>query len=291
MKRAPLRHAAEYALFWPLAASLSRLPPRAARQLGRSFGALLGALPTSWKRTARRNLRLALPERSDHAAILRASFRHTGGAFLEALPLLRLSAPELCQRIHWEGYEHLVAAEARGRGVLVLSAHFGCWEVVPLALAATSRPLAAVGRPLDNPYVDRWLQRLRTRFGNRSLPKRGAVREMFRILERGERLGLLLDQRVRPQEGIEVPFFGHPAWTSPLAARLALRTGTAIVGVASYPEPRGRFRIVFRPPIVAEGPDTPQATDELTRALLAQDEATIRERPELWFWFHDRWKR
>jgi KDO2-lipid IV(A) lauroyltransferase len=293
VKQAPLRHWLEYAGFLPLATALSFLGVGQARALGRLIGVLVALLPTAWKRVARSNLQRAFPEKcpEEQRQILQGAFRHIGGAFFEIFPLARLSASDLCERISWEGYEHLLAAERAGRGVIVLSAHFGCWEVVPLALGATSRPLASVGRPLDNPWVDRWLQRLRTRFGNRSLPKRGAIREMFRTLERGERLGLLLDQRVRPSEGIEVPFFGHPAWTSSLVARLALRTGAAVVGVASYPEPRGRFRIRFEPPLTACGPDNPKSTLEFTQTLLEQDERTIRGQPELWFWFHDRWKR
>ncbi len=292
MKRAPFRHAFEYAAFLPLAASVSRLGIGPSRCIGRALGSAVAMLPSSWKQTALHNLERVFPELPipERMRMARAAFRHFGATFLETLPMLRLDAVDLCQRVTWEGFEHLQAAESRELGVIILSAHFGCWEVVPLALAATSRPLASVGRPLDNPHVNRWVQRLRTRFGNRSLPKRGAVREMLRILERGERLGFLLDQRVRPAEGIQVPFFGHPAWTSPLVARLALRTGTPVVSVAAYPEARGRFRIRFRPPMIAGGTDNAETVLEFTRALLAQDEATIREQPELWFWFHERWK-
>ena len=123
------------------------------------------------------------------------------------------------------GLERLAEADERGRGVIVLSAHFGNWEIVPPMVALARGPMASVGRPADNPYVDREIQALRTRFGNRSLDKRGAVREMFRVLREPGRLGLLIDQRVRAEEAIDVPFFGRPALTSPIVARLEQVTG------------------------------------------------------------------
>jgi KDO2-lipid IV(A) lauroyltransferase len=99
--------------------------------------------------------------------------------------------------------------------------------------------MAAVGRAVDNPHVDRHVQSMRTRFGNPSLANRGAVREMFRVLQGNGRLGLLIDQRVRAEEALDLPFFGRPALTSPIVARLSLKTGAPILPVAGYHEPGG----------------------------------------------------
>jgi KDO2-lipid IV(A) lauroyltransferase len=123
------------------------------------------------------------------------------------------------------------------------------------------------------------------------LEKRGAVREMFRILRRGGVLGLLLDQRVRAEEAIEVPFFGRPAWTSPIVARLAQKTGAAIVPVFADHAPGGRYRIEFLEPILAGPLDDDASTLELTRRCVALYEIVIRRAPERWLWLHDRWKR
>jgi KDO2-lipid IV(A) lauroyltransferase len=150
--------------------------------------------------------------------------------------------------------------------------------------------MAAVGRPIDNPHVDRLVQGIRTRFGNRSLGKRGAVREMFRVLQAGGRLGLLIDQRVRAEEAIDLPFFGRHALTSPIVARLSLKTGAPILPVAGYHEPEGRWRIVWDPPIWPEGDDDEPTTRALTLRCLEAGERQIRAHPEQWLWLHDRWK-
>ena len=103
-----------------------------------------------------------------------------------------------------------------------------------------------------------------------------------------------LDQRVQPQEGIEVPFFGRPALTSPVLARLSLRTGAPVLPVALYPEPRGRYRFVAHPPIFAPAPSNTAKGDEaaleLTRRYLEVAEQDIRRHPEQWLWMHRRWE-
>ncbi len=292
MKNAPLRHALEYALAAPFVALLGALPHGASRRLGAALGAAAGALDRRRRGIARENLARALPELSAAARerILDACFRHFGASFCDALSARRFDAPELCRRVTWEGFEHLLEAERAGHGVIVLAAHFGNWEVVPAAVAATHGPMAAVGRPIDNPRIDRLVQGMRTRFGNRSLAKRGAVREMFRVLGQGGRLGLLIDQRVRREEAIDVPFFGRPALTSPIVARLALKTGAPVLPVAGYHEPEGRYRVAFDPPLWPEGEDDPETTFAFTRRCLEASEALIRRHPEQWLWLHDRWK-
>ena len=179
----------------------------------------------------------------------------------------------------------------RGKGTIVLGSHFGNWEVVPAAIALTVGPMSSVGRRADNPHFDRVIQRLRTRYGNRSLDKRGAVREMFRLLEKGGRLGLLVDQRVRAEEGADVPFFDRPASTSPIVARLSQRTGAPVVLVFGEELPGGRYRVEALPPIAAPQADAESDEVALTRSYLAVLEERARQRPELWLWLHDRWKR
>ena len=150
-------------------------------------------------------------------------------------------------------------------------------------------PSHAISRPADNPYLDRKTRWLRERFGVITVDRRGAGRKALRALANGERVWILADQRVHPREGIALPFFGRPATTSTLAARLALRFTTPAVPIFCYPEPRGRFRIVVRPAIHPEGSGR-EAAASLTARYVAATEAEIRRAPELWLWMHDRWR-
>jgi Kdo2-lipid IVA lauroyltransferase/acyltransferase len=299
MKDAPVRHAVEAAAVRALRGALQALPHGASRALGRGLGALGWHLDRRHRRVALDNLALALPElpAAERRRIARACFRHFGATLLDALSAYRFDLVELCRRTTLEGWDHLLAARRRSspRGVFVMTAHFGVWEQAAHALGAWGgAPLAVVGRPLDNPRLDRDLAALRGRSGNRMLSKRGAVRGMIRALDAGETVALLIDQRVQPKEGLELPFFGRPAWTTPVLARLSLRHGVPVVPGFGSPEPGGRYRIRLLPPIdpppVGDRADEEAAVRDLTARYLAVMEAEIRRRPELWLWMHRRWR-
>jgi len=293
VKRAPLRHGLEHALFLPFQGLIRALPHAASRALGARLGALAHAADRRRRRIADENLRHALPE-LDAAArsrLVAACFRHFGAAFADTLSAGRFTLSDYCHRGEVHGLDHLAEAEAAGRGVIVLSAHFGNWEAAPFYVAIAAGPLVVVGRAADNPHFDRVVRELRCRFGNQMLDKRGAVREMFRRLRERGRIGLLIDQRVRPEEAIDVPFFGRPAWTSPIVARLALKTGAPILPLFGDHLPGGRYRIDVLPPIVPAGRDDAATTLELTRRCLEVCEQVVRRAPERWLWLHRRWKR
>ena len=130
-----------------------------------------------------------------------------------------------------------------------MSAHLGSWEMAAHPVGLYAEPMHVIGRPLDNPWLDRHLGSQRTRFGNATIPKRGAARGSLRVLRQGGIVGILIDQRVRPEEGILVPFFGHPALTSPLLGRLAIKTGAPIVPLFGHLAPHGTYRVEFEAPI------------------------------------------
>lgn len=294
MKQAPVLHAVEYGAFLSFKGVVRALPHRAARRLGRHLGTLAWWLDARHRRVARENLALALPElpAARREAIARECFRHLGSALADAVSSTRLDLVELCRRLTLQGWEHVHEAEGHGRGVFFLSAHLGFWEIAAYPPGIYGGPLHVVGRPLDNPHLDRELERLRGRFGNQAIPKRGAARGTLKAIRGRGRVGILLDQRVQPGEGIDVPFFGKPARTSPLLARLSLRTGAPVVPIFAYPEGAGEYRFVARPPLL---PPTREADEAavaaLTRRYLEVTEAEIRRHPEQWMWMHRRWKR
>ena len=291
MKNAPVRHALEYGAYSALRGLLRALPHAASRALGADLGGLAFHLDRRRRAIADENLAAAFPRLDDRErrAIVRSCFRHFGASFADALSALRFDPVELCQRVTLEGWHHFEEGERAGHGLLVMGAHLGNWEIVPPAIATWRGPMAAVGRAADNPHFNREIQRLRTRFGNRSLDKRGSVREMYRVLQEGGRLGLLIDQRVRANEAIDVPFFGRPALTSPILARLSLKTGAPVVAAFGWHLPGGRYRIEARPPIFPEGRGE-EAVLTLTRRYLAVVEDAVAPAPEQWLWLHRRWK-
>jgi KDO2-lipid IV(A) lauroyltransferase len=294
MKNAPTLHALEYGAFLALKGALRALPHRAARPLGRAVGGLGWAVDARHRRVAERNLAIAFPAMAadERRRTARECFRHFGAVLCDTVSAARFDAVGLCARWSIEGWENLQAAEDEGRGVLIMSAHLGHWEIAAQPVGLYRGDFHVVGRPADNPWLSRELERTRERFGNRALDKRGAARAMLRVLQGRGRLGILIDQRVRLQEGIRVPFFGRDAVTTPVLAKLSLRTGAPVVPIFGFMEPAGRWRVVFRPPIepAREGLDDDDAVLALTRRYLAAVEDEVRARPAQWLWLHDRWR-
>jgi KDO2-lipid IV(A) lauroyltransferase len=296
MKNAPLRHALEYSIYRALSASLRALPHAQARRWGRGLGRLAHALDARHRRVARKNLALAFPEWSEaeRRRAARECFAHFGGSFCDAVSSLRLDRVSYCRGLETAGWEHFDEAAAAGHGVIVMSAHVGYWEVVGAVVGLYRGNFHAVGRPADNPHLDREMRRLRQRFDNHLIDKRGAARVMLRALQRHETIGILIDQRVLPREGIATPFFGRPSWTSPVLAKLSMRTGAPVVPTYAYGRPDGGYRCEFQAPIHPSSVDGKGGEEErvaaLTASYLSNVESEIRRQPEQWLWLHDRWK-
>jgi len=288
-----LRHRAELALFLAVRGLVQALPLSAARGFGAALGALIGALGIR-RQTVARNLSLVFPALSEQQRrrIAQRCYRHFGAMTCDTIALSRLDAVGLCKRLTLVGWERLAEAESHGRGLLVLSAHLGNWEVAARPVGLYRGPFHVVVRPFNNPLVYRYMERERERFGERQIAKRGAAKQLFRVLREGGKAGVVMDQRVRPGQGIVLPFLGHPALVTPLPASVALRTGAPAVTIVAWPEPGGRYRVEIGEPIVpaADGNHGDEAVAALTSRYLAALEADIRRRPEQWLWMHRRWR-
>lgn len=243
------------------------------------------------------NLGLAFPEKSEEwrADVLERSYAQIGAHVAEVSRLPRISAGRIRRRVAYQenlGVEHYRAAHEEGRGVLFVTAHVSSWEMLPLAHAVLEHPLSFVVRPLENPWLDQWLSRIRSRFGNRVIPKRGSLRETLRTLRGGEDVGLLIDQNVQEKDGVYARFFGRSACTTAAAALLAMKTGAPVIPGFILPgDLRGRYRIRFYPPLHAEISGS-RADDVIcnTTRFNSFIEAVIREYPHCWLWGHRRFR-
>ena len=296
MKHAPVLHRLEYGAYMALKGVVRALPHAAARPLGAALGRLVHALDRRRRAVAEANLGLAFPELppAERRLLVAACFRHFGAALCDLVSSDRFDAVELCRRFSYQGWEHLDRAERGGRGVYLLGAHHGYWEISGRPIGLYRGVIHTVARPADNPYLDRELSRLRQRLGYAVIHKRGAARRMLQVVRAGGRVGILPDQRVQEREGILVPFFGHPAMTTPVLARLSRRDGAPVVPVFAYPAPGGCYRLLILPAILpdaAAGDDEEAAVAALTRRYLEVIEGEIREHPHMWLWMHRRWAR
>ncbi len=292
--RSPLRNRVEYLAYRVAAGAVRALGPRSASRLGAALGLVFHLASSRRRRIADANLALAYPElgTSERRALGREVARHFGRAALETLWLQRIPVGDLERATHVEGEEHLRAALERGRGVILLSAHIGVWEVAALI---TGRRLPEgvmlVHRPLDNPLLEAELARLRARFGNRLVGKHRIQGELKRELAGGGVIGILLDQRPPEKLAVEVPFFGQPTPTNSALALLARATTAPIVPVWGLWDAPGRYTVRFEEPLLVGRLDEQERTTAaITARCTARIEGVIRERPEQWLWFHDRWR-
>ena len=239
-----------------------------------------------------RNLRSAYPEKSEAEiqAILMGMWNNLGRVMAEYAHLdsLRWDGPS--PRVTLSGTEHLEDAKARGKGMLFVSGHFANWEVMPSVAREYGFSGGSVVRPPNNPYVSRWMERLRARNGLQEQIPKGAqgTRRTFSLLRRGDVICLLVDQRT--SEGIQVPFFGRPAFTTPAPAALALKLGAVIVPVSIERVNGARFHLRVFPIIEPPNTGDPERDMiELTAAMTRFIEERVRERPSEWLWIHKRW--
>lgn len=292
--RSALRNRVEYVAFRMARGLAGLLSPAGLARVGDALGNLYSLTGGRRRQIIDFNLRLAYPDASaaERRHLARAVTRHFARSALDAIRIQRLEPQELLAAVDITGLEHLRGAVARGRGAFFLTAHIGSWEVAALVTGLELEAgLAVVNRPLDNPLLEIELDRLRRLYGNHVFGKHAIAREMLTQLKRGGGVGILIDQRVREDQGIQVPFFGHPAWTHPVLARVARKTGAPVVPTFALRERPGRYSLRYEAPILidelaeAEREDVP-----LTARFMAVLESAIRERPEQWLWYHDRWK-
>ena len=293
-KHGKLQSLIEYASARTVLAALGSLPLSAAMKVGQAMGSVAYASASRLRRTGERNLEMAFPEKSEaeRNRILRACFGSLGRELGVFSKFATATPKSLLGLVECEGLEHLEAAKAEGRGVILFTGHLGAWELTSFALSLLGHPLSFLVRRIDNPRVERLVERERTRFGNRTLDKLSAARSMVKILRSGATLGLLLDLNTLDDEGIFVDFFSIPASTNFMVAKLALRTQALIIPVfAPWDEELKQFRLRIEPPVAIEDNGTEEEdVRKLTAKLSLIIEEYIRRYPEQWLWIHRRWK-
>ena len=287
-RRSRLRNITEFLLALTVLKSLEWSPLPLAYSLARGYAHLLDLALPRLRRVAQRNLSMALPELGDarRREIADGVF-HSIARLLVAFakfPSIRRGTLE-----HWircEGYEHVEAALHTGHGVLFATAHLGNWELSAYAYALLAAPMNVVARPLDNPLIDRLVESRRALSGNRIVLKKDFARAILKALAANETVGILIDQNAALDSGVFVNFFGIPASAGAGFAKLAARSGAAVIpGFALWSAKEQRYVLRFDPPVPMTGDP---AAD--TEALQLRLESVIREYPDQWLWIHRRWK-
>jgi KDO2-lipid IV(A) lauroyltransferase len=283
-----VRNYSEAALARALVCVLEYSPRPVADALGHGCARLLDALAPRLRQTAYSNLTFAYP--GEDAAWRRRTvdgvYRSIGRLLVAFARFPRIGKSNVEEWIRYEGFEHYERAKERGNGVLFATAHLGNWELSAFAHALLTEPMNVVVRPLDNALIDDLVETRRGLSGNTLLSKRDFARSILHALKDNQPVGILVDQNSSPENGAFVPFFGKLACANLTFAKLAARSGAAVIpGFAVWNQAQRRYVLRFYPEVSISG-DAPEDTARIQAAV----ETAIRENPGEWLWIHRRWK-
>ena len=239
------------------------------------------------------NLQRSFPEK-DTKEIIRIAkgvYRHFAIVAAEFFDLPSITKENIHKWVEVDGLENYHAAIAKGRGVLSLVAHFGNLELMTIAVPFYAQPMHIVYRPLDNPVFDNMVEYVRTMQGNELIPKGGSGKRIMELLKENQIIGILSDQNVAAYEGVFVDFFGRPACTGVGLAVMAMRTGAPVVPAFMARQKSGKYKLILKPAMEAVCTEDYQADLQInTQRFTKIVEEIVREYPDQWFWFHQRWK-
>lgn len=283
-----------YRILYALIYLFSLLPRAWGLRLGEVLGLLGFRLIKRRREVALANLQTAFGmvlTEEERERIARRCFQGIGRHFMEVCYLIRYDKEKVGTYVSFQGVNHFERAFKEGKGVVLLTGHFGCWELMAVAFGYFFRPSYVVVKPLDYPPAERLVQHLRGVSGNRSVSKEKSMRQLIRLLREGQVLGVLIDQNIDWYDGVFVPFFGKRACTNKGLALLIYKTRAPVVPVFIVDRGKGRYVVEFQPPLpwLAFG-DRTKEIEENTAQYNQVIEAMVRRYPDHYFWVHQRWK-
>jgi KDO2-lipid IV(A) lauroyltransferase len=239
------------------------------------------------------NLTCAFPEKNmaEIITIAKGVYRTMGIVAAEFFDIPSLTKDNIADLVEVEGLEYCIKALEKNRGILMLGAHFGNWELAAIAFSLLFKPAVITYRPLDSPALDNLVLWVRSCTGNVLIDKKRAMRKMFRSLRHNEIVATMIDQNMAWQEGIFVDFFGRPACTTTGLALITLHTEAPVIPTYLIMLANGKYRLVIKEeiPVIRTGNEDKDIlinTQNFTKVI----EDTVRKYPDQWLWIHQRWK-
>ncbi len=240
-----------------------------------------------------KNLTIAFPELSEQERkdLCRKCYLSSAKTFIEIMTLPAIKFSEVENFVSDAAADAARELHGRGKGLILLTAHFGNWELAALTYARRiGIPIATLAQPQRNGYITDWMERVRTMWGNRVYKTGHAAMTLFKALKNGEIIGVVGDQR-GPEDGLRVPFFGRMSAVNEGSATLALRAGSPIMICLFIRNEDDSYRLEFKEISYDDLPESlSDKVAEVTRRHTAVLEEYIRKYPDQWFWMHNRWK-
>ena len=271
---------------------ITKIPRQLIINSGKLLGLLFYSLAVPHRRLVRRNLQFCYPEWShkEIRELSRRIFMNLGTTLVEMLQSSLMSPEEVLKALRVEGEENFNKAFKSNRGIVIVSAHMGNWEVGLHITNYYGKPMLGVAAKTRYGWADILLRRSRNRLGNTIIDKKGALPKITEGLRRGEVIGMLIDQS-RRKHGIEVTFFGRKATASPAPALLAMRCNSLVIPAFCVRRSDGRLTIQVKTPLdLTRTGDLRRDIQSNTQRMIDVVEQMVRTYPDQWFWLLKPWK-
>lgn len=221
----------------------------------------------------------------DKLKILFKCSAHFGKVGFEYLKFSGKNPEFIEKNVKVEGIENLKKAVSLQKGVFIVSAHFGNWEVAALSLSRMGFPQGMVYRPLDNPYLEKELSLRRIRYGNWLIPKKGALKQILKNIREGKIIDILIDQKAPFEQSFKVKFLNQETYIISSLSKIVKLTGVAVVFLFSYPDGKG-YKVLLKEPFFYNGEDEIELTQKYADILTGE----ILKNPHLWLLHHNRFE-
>lgn len=283
-----------WAIFYTFKFFIWIIPNRVMDYIAKGLASLSYTIDKKHRKIAGVNLELAYGDTLSNEKkmkIIKATYLNLIYLLIDFIKNQGISKDELLAKVTFRNSEIITNAMHNDSKIILMTAHYGNWELLPLSIAAKFGPLTGVGRKLDSDVMDKILSKNRQQFNIEMLDKKGAMRDMISVLKHNRMLGLLVDQNTSEKEGILVDFFGKPVRHTPSAAILARRFDALIIPAFITTEDHRHYEITFYEPIVTKkSEDKERDIFESVQEQAKMTEEIIRKKPQAWLWLHQRWK-
>jgi KDO2-lipid IV(A) lauroyltransferase len=295
----------ETACFIVLSFPLAILPHKIALKVGEILGLLVFYMCANRRRIAIENIEktmgnslqpLAIGNQPLAVSIARETFKNLGRSFAEVIKIYYGLGKSIIDNVEVRGVENYLKAKSKNKGVIFITGHCGNWELMALAFSMKVDNVSVVARAQNNPYLNRLIENVRARYGNKVIYKKGALKGIMRELKKNRGVGILMDQAVLKDEGYKIDFLGRPAWTTKMPALIARKTGAAVIPI--FINRQGDKHIINIYPEVVLSKAGQQSSGAVEQQVIEDTkrfsefiENYIKEHPTEWLWIHKRWKR
>ena len=271
---------------------VSLLPRKISLKIGGLLGSIVFRFSSQQRKIAFENIRLSLNLTDENLVKLyiKRCYQNLGKTAVEFMRFPKSNQKLIQEYVEFEGIHHIENALSLGNGAIILTGHFGNWELLAASISTNISPLTPIVRELRSPRINELVTKYRKKAGYSTIDRNTGVRDALRCLRSNNLLGIVADVDTTVN-GVFVDFFGRPAYTpySPIA--FALKTGAVILPSFIIRQPDGSHQAIIEPPMVLKQTDEKeQDIIENTQKFTKIIETYIRKYPEQWIWMHERWK-